>query len=120
MDRKINKRGPKRSTGNDKNKLKSSSEPTKGNTETMKEPKKSPIRRSWTRLHTGPRNKDGMEPIEVESDPKRKSEAITTDNTEATSKEKKQRSEEETRTLSILMATHLASAEDARQPRRVQ
>lgn len=57
--------------------FKSSSEPTKGNTETVKEPKKSPIRRSWTRLHTGPRNKDGMEPIEVESDPKRKSEAIT-------------------------------------------
>ena len=55
----------------------------------MEEPKKSPIQRSWTRLHMGPRNKDGMEPIEVESDPKRKGEAITIDITEATSKEKK-------------------------------
>jgi len=35
----------------------------------------------------------------VESDPKRKSEAITTDITDAMSKEKKQRLEEETRTL---------------------
>ena len=86
----------------------------------MEEPKKSPIQRSWTRLHMGPRNKDGMEPIEVESDPKRKGEAITTDITEATSKEKKQRLEEETRTLSILMATHLGLAEVAGQPRRVQ
>ena len=61
----------------------------------------------------GPRNKDGMEPIEVESDPKRKGEAITTHITEATSKEKKQRLEEETRTLSILMATHLGLVEVA-------
>ena len=50
----------------------------------------------------------------MESDPKRKSEAITTDITDAMSKEKKQRLEEETRTLSILMATHLGSAASAR------
>ena len=43
VDRKINKGGPKRSTGNEKNKLKSSSWLTKGNSETMEEPKKIPI-----------------------------------------------------------------------------
>ena len=50
----------------------------------------------------------------MESDPKRKSEAITIDITQATSKEKKQRLEEETRTLSILMVTQFGLAEAAR------
>ena len=103
-----------------KNKLQSSSGLTKGNTETMEEPKKSPTQRSWIRLHPGPRSKDETEPIEVESDPKRKSEAITIDITQATSKEKKERLEEETRTFSILMVTQFGLAEAARQPRRVQ
>jgi len=56
----------------------------------------------------------------MESDPKRKCDAIKTDLTEVTGKEKKQRLDEETRSLNILMATHLGSAEVAKQPCRVQ
>ena len=112
--------GLKRVLGKKKNKLKNPSRLTKGNMETMEEPKKSPKWGSSTRLFTEPRNKHGTEPIEVESDPKRKCEAITTNITEATSMEKKQRLDEETRTLSIPMATHLGSVEAAGQLRWVQ
>ena len=56
----------------------------------------------------------------MESDPKRKSEAITIDITQATSKEKKERLEEETRTFSILMVTQFGLVEAVRQPRHLQ
>ena len=56
----------------------------------------------------------------METDPKRKCDALETELSETTCMEKKQRLDEETRSLSILMATHLGSAEAAVQPRRAQ
>ena len=94
--------------------------PTNGNVKTTKEEKKSPRRRSWTRLYTGSRNENGKEPIEVETDPKRKCDALETELFETTCMKKKQRLDEETRSLSILMATHLGSAEAAMQPHQGQ
>ena len=115
-DRKVTRGGPNRSNGKGKNNIKTPSGPTNGNVKTTKEEKKSPRRRSWTRLYTGSRNENGREPIEVETDPKRKCDALETELSETTCMKKKQRLYEETRSLSILMATHLGSAEAAMQP----
>ena len=107
MEGKANKGGPKRSNGKGKNNIKPPNGLTKGNGETKEETKKSPKRRSWTRLYTGPKNKDGMEFIELESDPKRKCDAIKTNLSKDTNMGKKQRLDQESRSQSILMVTHL-------------
>ena len=52
-----------------------------------------------------------MEFIELESDPKRKCDAMKTNLSKDTNMGKKQRLDQETRSQSILMATHLGSAE---------
>ena len=56
----------------------------------------------------------------MEMDPKRKYDALETELSESTCMEKKQRLDKETRSLSILMATHLGSVEAAVQPYREQ
>ena len=94
--------------------------PTNGNVKTIVEENKSPWRGSWTRLYKGPRNENDQEPIEMEMDPKRKYDALVSELSESTCMVKKQRLDEETRSLSILMATHLGSAEAAVQPCREQ
>ena len=115
-ERKAPRGGPNRSNGKGKNNIKTPSGPINGNVKTTKEEKKSPRRRSWTRLYTGLRNENGREPIEVETDPKRKCNALEIELFETTCMKKKQRLDEETRSLSILMATHLGLAEAAMQP----
>jgi len=111
VEGKSNKGGPKRSNGKGKNNIKPLNGPAKRNGKTKEETKKSTKRGSWTRLYTGPKNQDGMEFIELESDRKRKCDAMKTNLSKDTNMGKKQRLDEETRSLSILMATHLGSAE---------
>ena len=94
-----------------KNNIKPLNGPAKGNRETKEETKKSPKRGSWTRLYTGPKYQDRMEFIKLESDAKRKCDTMKTNLFEDTNMGKKQRLDEETRSLSILMATHLGLAE---------
>ena len=119
-ERKATRGGSNRSHGKGKNNTKTPSGPTNGNVKTIEEENKSPWRGSWTRLYKGSRNENGREPIEMEMDPKRKYDALETELSESTCMEKKQRLDEETRSLSILMATHLGSVEAAVQPCREQ
>ena len=56
-----------------------------------------------------------MEYAYLESDPKRKRDYLKNDPSEVTCMEKKLKLDEETRSLSILMATHLGSMEVAEQ-----
>ena len=119
-ERKAPRGGPNRSHGKGKNNTKTPSGPTNGNVKITEEEKKSPRRGSWTRLYKGSRNENGRDPIEMETGPKRKCDALETELSKTTCMEKKQRLDEETRSLSILMATHLGSAEAAVQPRREQ
>ena len=61
-----------------------------------------------------------MDCIEVGRDPKRKYEETITSLSEVMCMEKKQRLEEETRSLRILMVSQLGSVEVVEQHRRVQ
>ena len=119
-ERKATRGGPTGGHGKGKNNIRTPSGPTNGNVKTIVKENKSPRRGSWTRLYKGSRNENDQEPIEMEMDPKRKYDALVTELSESTCMKKKQRLDEETRSLSILMATHLGSAEAAVQPCREQ
>ena len=120
MDCKNGKGGPKNCGGKSKNKLKPSNGPEVGVEGLGEGTKKGPTRGVWTRLCTGPPIKDGMDCIEVGRDPKRKYEETITSLSEVMCMEKKQRLEEETRSLRILMVSQLGSVEVVEQHRRVQ
>lgn len=74
----------------------------------------------WASMQTDFINQGKMEYTYLESEPKRIWEFLKQDHAEVTCMEKKMKLDEETRSLSILMATHLGSAEAAEQPRQVQ
>ena len=119
-ERKTNRSGPTGGHRKGKNNIGPPSGPTNGNVKLTGEEIKSPRRGSWTRLQKGSRYENDQEPIDMEMDPKRKYDALVSELSESTCMEKKQRLDEETRSLSILMATHLGSAEAAVQPCREQ
>lgn len=117
LDSRVGKDGPKKGGGKGKNKQKPSNGPADGFEGPNKETNKSPTRGSWTRLWSGSLNQDGMDCLEVERDPKRKHDETTTILSEDTCMGKKQRLEEETKSLSIIMASQLGSAEVTEQLR---
>lgn len=114
MERKANKGGPKSRAGKGKINIKHQHGPAIGIGETKGEAEESPKRGSWTRLHKDSKTQDRVEIIEMEGGPKRKCDVFSSENT---CMGKKLRLDEETRNLSILMATHLGSAEAAEQLR---
>lgn len=111
--RKNCKSGPKKNKNKASTIPKNSIGPNNGHVGLNEVPKESPIKEGWASLHSGSISQDGTECVYLESDPKRKCEVLKTDPTEVTCMEKKLKLDEETRNLSILMATHLGSAEAA-------
>ena len=75
---------------------------------------------SWTRQLTRPMQESHVHLIQEEVGSKRKLEEPTTLNEHGNEGEKRLKVTEETKKLSALFATHLGSAEVAKQPRRVQ
>ena len=82
--------------------------------------KENPTTEGWVSTHLASTNQGGMEFTHLESDPKRKRDYLKTDSSKVTCMEKKLKLDEKTRSLSILMATHLGSAEAVEQSHRVQ
>ena len=74
----------------------------------------------WVSTHPASTNQSGMEFTYLESDQKRKCDYLKTNSSEVTCMEKKLKLDEETRSLSILMSTHLGSTEAIEQSRWVQ
>lgn len=120
VENKACKGGPKKGGGKGKNKLRPSNGPVESDGGLKKETTKGPTRGSWIRLRSGLINQDGIDYLEEGKDPKRKYVETTNSMVEATCMGKKQRLEEETKSLSILMASQLGSAEVAEQLCRVQ
>lgn len=120
IEGKGSKSGPKICCGKSKSKLKQSNGPAEGIEGPCDVTKRGPSKRVWTRICTGPPIQDEMDCKEVGKDPKRKHDEFTTNLSEVTCMEKKQRLTEETESLSIHLATQLGSAEVAEQLRRVQ